>query len=290
MLKEIMKTYKYKVEDELKTRLSRYDADEEIKNAMAYSLLGSGKRLRPILMLRTAKMLGISEERVMPMACALEMIHTYSLVHDDLPALDNDTLRRGKATSHVVYGEANAILVGDALLNFAMETALDTKDADKPEHYMKAVRFLFRCSGIHGMIGGQWLDIKFTGTFKSESELENMHLKKTGALFLAACLCPAISMDHEKQKDLEDFARFYGLLFQITDDILDVTGQEELLGKSIGKDTISHKSTYVSMMGLEQSIKLAHEVAQNAKESLSMYGDKAAFHTQLVDFVLKRKH
>ncbi len=291
-LKTLMKEYKERVDQELAERLARYDADQEIKDAIAYSLLGSGKRLRPILMLRTAKMLGIPEEQVMSMACALEMIHTYSLVHDDLPALDNDTLRRGKATSHVVYGEANAILIGDSLLNLATETALDMVNTDKLYNYMQAVRYLFRCSGIHGMIGGQWLDIKYTGSFKSESELENMHLKKTGALFFAACLCPAIiiGLSEDERIDLETYTRSFGLLFQITDDILDITGHEELLGKTIGKDNSSQKSTYVSILGLDQSIKLAQTIAMTARASLERYGQDSDYHVQLVDFVLKRKH
>jgi geranylgeranyl diphosphate synthase, type II len=260
-----------------------------IQSAMSYSLLSGGKRIRPVLLLAANDMLGGSEKRALPFACALEMIHTYSLIHDDLPAMDNDTLRRGKPTNHVVYGEATAILAGDALLNLAYEVMITECIKHGPGALFTA-QYIAEASGCRGLIGGQCLDVAATGQFTSEEALKDMHMKKTGALLKAAVLS-GIALNNPND-DIIDAMRSYGyhigMLFQITDDILDCVGNIEDLGKSIGKDKEENKTTYVSLYGIDKAKELAHDHADRAIKALKGVND-VDFFRLLVQYILERK-
>lgn len=270
--------------------MDRLQYVQPLNDAMKYSLQAGGKRLRPILMLETAKMLGIEIERVVPLMICIELIHTYSLIHDDLPAMDDDTLRRGLPTNHVKFGEAQAILAGDALLNLSVEHALSNVPEDMPLPYLHAVRLLFQSAGSAGMIGGQSIDIKSTGKFQNHKELREMHAMKTGALFHACCVCPAYlhNASNEIADALTQYAQHFGLLFQITDDILDVVGDVQKMGKTIGKDLDADKSTYVNLLGLEKSKLLAENTARNAQDSLHVFGDKGWFLREMINYIVKR--
>lgn len=260
-----------------------------IQSAMSYSLLSGGKRIRPVLLLAANEMLGGREKRALPFACALEMIHTYSLIHDDLPAMDNDTLRRGKPTNHVVYGEAVAILAGDALLNLAYEVMISECISQGPNALFTA-QHLAEASGCRGLIGGQCLDVAATGQFTGEESLKEMHMKKTGALLKAAVLS-GIALNNPSD-DVIDAMRSYGyhlgMLFQITDDILDCEGSPEELGKSIGKDKEENKTTYVTLHGLDKAKNLAHDHADKAVKALRGI-DGVDFFRLLTQYILERK-
>lgn len=260
-----------------------------IQSAMSYSLLSGGKRIRPVLLLAANEMLCGSEKRALPFACAIEMIHTYSLIHDDLPAMDNDTLRRGKPTNHVVYGEGTAILAGDALLNLAYEVMISECIAQGPSALFTA-QYIAEASGCRGMIGGQVLDIAATGQFTGEEALQEMHMKKTGALLKAAVLS-GIALNNPSD-DVIDAMRSYGyhlgMLFQITDDILDCVGSSEELGKTVGKDEVEHKTTYVTLYGLDKARDLAKEHAEKAMNSLKGLDDTDFFRL-LAQYILERK-
>lgn len=220
-------------------------------DAMRYSLLSGGKRIRPVLMLATAEILGVEQELVLPYATALEMIHTYSLIHDDLPAMDNDDFRRGKPSCHKAYGEAYAILAGDALLNQALSLVLEM--ALKGEKYTLAAKLLSDFAGMNGMILGQVADMQHTanGEAITENILRFIQENKTGKLLLAALLIPSILADNRYYIRLEQFGKELGRLFQITDDILDVEGEFGQIGKSVGKDENSDKFTCVKLYGLQ---------------------------------------
>jgi len=269
-----------------------FDYYPPLSEAMKYSLNAGGKRLRPVIMIASAQMLGLDSSRVMPLAAAIECIHTYSLIHDDLPCMDDDSLRRGKPTSHIVFGEDMAVLAGDGLLNLAMETALKSIEKDNCENYLKAVELLFESSGSLGMVGGQAIDVKNTGSFQTLEELKNMHSKKTGALFLASCLCPALILGCNSDiiSRLYSYAENLGLLFQIKDDILDVTGDVQSMGKSIGKDAAEGKSTFISLMGVAESTLYAGKIADEARKALLHFGDKGEFLSELIQYILERKN
>lgn len=278
------------VNEELQRHMSGLNGAPAIMQAaMSYSLLSGGKRIRPVLLLAANEMLGGSEKRALPFACAIEMIHAYSLIHDDLPAMDNDTLRRGKPTNHVVYGEATAILAGDALLNLAYELMITECISQGPSALFTA-QHIAEASGCRGMIGGQVLDIAATGQFTGEEALQEMHMKKTGALLKAAVLS-GIALNNPSD-DIIDAMRMYGyhlgMLFQITDDILDCVGNAEELGKTVGKDEVEKKTTYVTLHGLEKAKTLANEQADKAVKALK--GIKGAdFFRLLAQYILERK-
>ncbi len=260
-----------------------------MKSAMSYSLLSGGKRIRPVLLLAANEMLGGIEKRALPFACAIEMIHTYSLIHDDLPAMDNDTLRRGKPTNHVVYGEATAILAGDGLLNLAYEVMIEECIAQGHGALFTA-QYISEASGCAGMIGGQALDIAATGQFAGEDALQEMHMKKTGALLKAAVLS-GIALNNPNDNvvaTMRTYGYHLGMLFQITDDILDSVGSTEEMGKTAGKDEAEHKTTYVTLHGLEKARTLAQKHATLAVEALSNL-DGADFFHLLVQYILERK-
>lgn len=256
--------------------------------SMRYSLLNGGKRVRPVLALACADVLGIAHEEVLPYALALEMIHTYSLIHDDLPAMDNDDYRRGKPSSHKQFGEANAILAGDALLNEAY--AICFEECLKGEKYALAARFLNECAGIYGMLAGQSADLYYSQAEAevSESELLYIHENKTGKLLLAPVGVVGILSGNKGYLALENFGRLLGRLFQITDDILDVTGDSQSLGKTAGKDEKENKLTYVKLYGLDGAKVRADMCAKDCLAVLEGLEGDTEFLKELVQYVLKR--
>lgn len=249
---------------------------KKIYEAEKYSLMAGGKRLRPVIMMMTAKMCGLSPEKVLPFAAAIEMIHTYSLIHDDLPSMDNDDLRRGKPTNHKVFGEAIAILAGDALLTKAFETAASTSCEEiSPKQVIRAISVLSQAAGDNGMIGGQVVDIESRN--EDEELLKYLHSLKTGALIKASGVIGAIlaGASDEKIGAVESFCGNLGIAFQIQDDILDVVGDEAELGKPIGSDAENDKSTYVTLFGVEKAEEMAEEYTNKAIESLSIFEDSS---------------
>lgn len=260
-----------------------------IYEAMRYSVFAGGKRLRPALMLSVCEMCGGDVDEVIPFACAMEMIHTYSLIHDDLPAMDNDDLRRGMPTSHIKFGEATAILAGDALLTKAFEIACGYSGANTA-HAMKAVNMLAASAGADGMIGGQIVDMESEHKDITLDELRYLHLNKTGAIIRSSCVIGSLmaGASDELIKAADVFAQNLGIAFQIQDDILDVVGDEEKLGKPIGSDEEEGKNTYVKLVGLERSRELAIEYFKKAKEALAPFGCKARFLLEFTDNLMKR--
>lgn len=264
-----------------------------MREAMRYSLLSGGKRLRPMLLLAAGEMCGGDREELLPLASGLEMIHTYSLIHDDLPAIDNDTKRRGRATNHVVFGEANAILTGDALLNYAYEVMLEGAKAAKTQHpYVDAISCIAELSGPRALIAGQMADLAHEGDVAAGiDQLNFIHDNKTGALFRAAALGGGIASQASSQQleALDTYSTKLGLAFQIADDILDVKGGEKL-GKTAGKDAAAGKLTFVRMYGLERAVELGQETSQEAIDALADFGDRADFLRQLANLVVDRDH
>lgn len=259
-----------------------------IYRAMRYSVFAGGKRLRPILMTEVCGMCGGSIDDVMPFACAMEMIHTYSLIHDDLPAMDNDNLRRGMPTSHIKFGEATAILAGDALLNKAFETVANY-GSDAP-NAMRAIAILANSSGTEGMIGGQIVDMESEGKDIAIEQLRYIHLLKTGSIIRSSCVIGAViaGADEREVNAVDEFASNLGVAFQIRDDILDVTGTEAELGKPVGSDEKSDKNTYVKLLGLEKSKELVAEYSNKALAALDIFGAKAEFLKRLTNYLTDR--
>ena len=258
--------------------------------AMAYSVEAGGKRLRPMLMEETYRLFGGKSEVIKPFMAAIEMIHTYSLIHDDLPALDNDDYRRGRKTSHVVFGEAMAILAGDALLNYAYETACKAFGMGEDIHAVaSAMCVLAQKPGINGMIGGQVIDLKYENKEIDVDTLNILQTCKTGALIEAACVMGVILGDKlEAIPFAADYAQAMGRAFQIVDDILDVTGTFEELGKPIGSDNEQHKNTYVSLLGLDKSEQIAKQLTVQALGHLKYFED-SVFLTELTSDMLTRR-
>ena len=290
-MKELWKKRQELVERALQEELAKTAIlDEKLRESMAYSLMAGGKRLRPILLMAAADAVGVDGTRFLPVACALEMIHTYSLIHDDLPAMDNDELRRGKPTNHVVYGEGTAILAGDALLTLAFTVILRQKDVPA-EALLRVVDEISRAAGAEGMVGGQMLDLEAENRQILIDELRRVHMGKTGALFRAALRSGAIlaGAAEDQLEALTAYANHFGLAFQITDDILDVIGTAEEIGKPVGSDEKNHKSTYVSLTSLEDAQDLARRTAQEAESDLYIFGERAAFLRELVAYLVNRK-
>lgn len=267
----------------------RENPQKIIYEAMRYSVFAGGKRLRPALMLSVCEMCGGDINEVIPFACAMEMIHTYSLIHDDLPAMDNDDLRRGMPTNHIKFGEATAILAGDALLTKAFEIA-SGYSGENTVRAMKAVNMLAASAGTDGMIGGQIVDMESENRDITLDELRYLHLNKTGAIIRSSCVIGALmaGVSDELVKAADTFAQNLGIAFQIQDDILDVVGNEEQLGKPIGSDEEEGKNTYVKLAGLEKSRELAREYSEKAKNALAPFGEKAHFLLELTDNLMKR--
>ncbi|MDL0338223.1 polyprenyl synthetase family protein, partial [Clostridioides difficile] len=248
--------------------------------AMNYSLSAGGKRLRPILTLEACKIVGGNEDEAIPFAIAIEMIHTYSLIHDDLPALDNDDLRRGRPTNHKVYGEAMGILAGDALLNYAFEVMLaGSINKENPEKYLKAINEIAKGAGIYGMIGGQVVDVESENKQIEKEKLDYIHMNKTAAMMVGCMRAGATigGANSEQMEEITKYAKNIGLSFQIVDDILDIVGDEAKLGKKVGSDIENHKSTYPSLLGLDKSKEIAHNLIDEAKKSIEKLSDDVDF-------------
>ncbi|MBS5414694.1 MAG: polyprenyl synthetase family protein [Firmicutes bacterium] len=266
-----------------------------VLTAMNTTVKAGGKRLRPMLINETYKMFGGEGDIVKPFMAAIEMIHTYSLIHDDLPALDNDDYRRGQKTCHIVYGEDMAILAGDALLNYAYEVAtkaFDLADQDEMMNVVEAVKILARKPGIYGMIGGQVADVELEGTPLSMEQILFIHKNKTSVLIEACMMIGAVLAGASKEDvmAMEECGEYIGLAFQIQDDILDLTGDEEEIGKPVGSDEKNHKTTYVTLKGLKQSAKDVEEISKKAIEILARYDVGDRYLTNLTRFLIHRTH
>ncbi|MGK7938529.1 MAG: geranylgeranyl diphosphate synthase CrtE [Xenococcaceae cyanobacterium] len=291
-LHSYLKQRKNLVEEALNNSLT-IKKPETIYQAMRYSLLAGGKRLRPILCLATCELTGGSIEIAMPTACALEMIHTMSLIHDDLPAMDNDDYRRGQLTNHKVYGDDIAILAGDGLLAYAFEyVAVNTHNVPA-ERIVKVIARLGRTVGAEGLVGGQVLDLESEGKADiSAQTLSFIHTHKTGALLETSVVSGAIlaGASAEDITKLSRYAQNIGLAFQIIDDILDITATDEELGKTAGKDLQAQKATYPSLWGIEKSRIQAQNLIDEAIAQLTTYGEKAEPLQEIANYIITRKH
>lgn len=256
-----------------------------LEKAIRYSLFAGGKRLRPALALGAAELVSGDDAVALPLACALEMIHTYSLIHDDLPAMDDDDLRRGKPTSHKVHGEAVAILAGDGLLTMAFDIAATSNNS-------VIIAEIARAAGVSGMVGGQLSDIESEGKSVDLDTLQGIHRAKTGALIRAAVRCGAIlaGATQDELCALTQFGEDIGLAFQITDDILDVAGNEEALGKPIGSDKGKAKATYPDLLGLDEARRLAEETSDSAVSRLARFGAEADAFRAIANYIVQRDH
>ena len=263
-----------------------------ILEAMNYSVSAGGKRLRPMLMLETYRMFGGTSKVIEPFRAAIEVIHTYSLIHDDLPAMDNDEYRRGRKTTHVVYGEAMAILAGDALLNYAFETAASAFVLDEGNPAIgKAFMILASKAGVYGMIGGQVVDVESEGKEIDADTLKFIHIHKTSALLESAMLIGAVlaGASEQQQRTVELAARELGLAFQIRDDILDVTGNTDELGKPVGSDEKNHKNTYVALEGLEKAKEDVKRYSESAIDRLKSLPARNEFLYELIEELIDRR-
>lgn len=266
------------------------DNGSRLHQAMRYSLLNGGKRIRPVLCYATADLFGGYNPITDRAACAVEMIHAYSLIHDDLPAMDNDDLRRGKPTCHLAYDEATAILAGDALQARAFEI-LCPEDASPQPQYLSLIRKLAKAAGSEGMVAGQALDLAATNNHLTLEELEMMHLKKTGALIAASVMMGALSttsVSQEELRQLELYSKAIGLAFQVKDDILDVESPTETLGKRQGSDQALNKSTYTSLLGIAGAKEKLAELHQKSLDALRPFGDRARVLSELAHFIVGR--
>ncbi len=282
-----------RIDADLKAYICRAEMPEGLRDAMAYSLFAGGKRLRSMLCLSACELAGGDMGAAMPVACALEMIHTYSLIHDDLPCMDDDDFRRGRLSSHKVFGEANALLAGDGLLTYAFEVMLSegVRHAGNAPRYFEAAAVVAQGAGVGGMVAGQWEDIANEKNPRADAEtLVHIHSRKTGALIKASVLAGGLigGADEWGLASLSDFGMHFGLLFQITDDLLDVEGDTETVGKTLRKDAAQQKLTYPALYGAGQARKMAHQEAERAKAALSSYGDRAQWFLDLVKQTLVR--
>jgi farnesyl diphosphate synthase len=290
-----LESWRLRMEDALAARLPEPDkVPARLHEAMRYSVLGGGKRIRPALLFATARALGLSEDEVEAAACAIELVHVYSLVHDDLPAMDNDDLRRGRPTCHKAFDEATALLVGDALQSLAFELlASDPKLPASPAIRLRLVNMLAQAIGTFGMAGGQAIDLAVQGTRLDIGQVEDMHARKTGALIRASVLMAAECappLDANLYAALTRFASAVGLAFQIQDDVLDVTGDASTLGKATGADSERAKPTHPAIIGLpasQQRVRLLHSQAINA---LAPFGDRAESLGALAHWLLSRQY
>ena len=265
---------------------------KEIMEAMNYSVMAGGKRLRPLLMHETYRMFGGTGRVIQPLMAAIEMVHTYSLVHDDLPAMDNDQYRRGKLTTHAKYGHAMGVLAGDGLLNYAFETAMTAFDCgEDAERVAKALKILGRKAGIYGMIGGQVVDVQSTGKVVDQGTLDFIYELKTGALLEASMMVGAVlaGATEAEVAAIEQIASDVGLAFQIRDDILDETSTLEKLGKPIHSDERNEKTTYVTLKGLEQATKDVEEISARALKRLAELPHENEFLTELIKALVYRE-
>jgi farnesyl diphosphate synthase len=267
-------------------------APQRLHEAMRYAVLGGGKRVRPLLAFAAGELADADPERVALAGSAIELIHAYSLVHDDLPCMDDDELRRGRPTCHVEFDEATALLVGDALQSLAFHVLAEFRLADDLATQLEMVKLLAAASGSRGMAGGQAIDLESVGKALSVPELEFMHIHKTGAIIRASALLGArcgTGLAERELGQVDQFAKLIGLAFQVVDDVLDADSSTATLGKTAGKDAKANKPTYVSAMGVSRARELAQELRQNALDALAGFGERALRLRQLADFIVLRK-
>ncbi len=294
-LKKLMKEYRGRVDNALDYWLpTKKITPDTLHQAMRYSVFNGGKRIRPLLVYLAGEALGNDLESLDAAAAAVECIHAYSLVHDDLPAMDDDDLRRGKPTCHKAYDEATAILAGDALQTLAFQILAADKTMDLPaETRLEMISLLAVASGSRGMVGGQAIDLAAVGKQIDIAELENMHIHKTGALIRSSVLLGALcakEITSEQRMALDHYSKCIGLAFQIQDDILDVESTTEELGKPQGSDQDAEKPTYPALMGMDDSKQLAEELIQDAVDSLSSFDEKADPLRWLAEYIISRKN
>jgi farnesyl diphosphate synthase len=291
--KEWMSAIQARTETALSQALPSADkAPGRLHDAMRYAVLGGGKRVRPLLCHAAGTIFGANADLLDTPACAVELIHAYSLVHDDLPAMDNDVLRRGKPTCHVEFDEATALLVGDALQSLAFELIATPLPTIAPTRQLEMTRLLAAASGSCGMAGGQAFDLQSVGKHLELPELEFMHIHKTGALIRAAVLMGAHAgnASAEQIANLTRFANRIGLLFQVVDDVLDVAADTATLGKTAGKDADNNKPTYVTLLGLEAAKSFAEQLRLDAHSALETFGGTAQRLTELTDYIVDRSY
>ena len=281
-----LKSYINEINEYLHFQLD--DKEGSAYDAMKYSLYAGGKRIRPVLSLAVCDAIGGNHDAALCFGSSLEMIHTYSLIHDDLPCMDNDDLRRGKPTNHIVFGEDMAVLAGDALLNYACENIV-TSDKIDDNMKIRALATIYNASGADGMIGGQVMDMQAEGRIVSEDYLKTLHAKKTGALIKAAVTLGAVSANKEFP-ELDLYAISLGLAFQIRDDILDVEGDAEKFGKPILSDEKNEKTTYVTLYGIDGAKELLREETEKAVSALKFLGNDAEFLKDLAIYLLNREN
>ncbi|MEN9596304.1 MAG: (2E,6E)-farnesyl diphosphate synthase [Methylococcales bacterium] len=294
-LKTYLSTCQARVESALKQRLpSENILPLRLHESMRYSVLNGGKRMRPMLTYATGKVLGLSHDELDAIACAVECIHVYSLIHDDLPAMDDDDLRRGKPTCHKAFDEATAILAGDGLQAFAFELlAHDLTITASAEKRLEMITCLAKASGSQGMVGGQAIDLESVGKMLTLPELENMHIHKTGALIRASVVLATLAgknVDAETAKKLDNYAKCIGLSFQVKDDILDEESDTATLGKTQGKDKNNNKPTYPALLGLAGAKEKAQYLHEKALENLAHFGDEANLLRELSLYIIQRDH
>ncbi len=291
-LKQFSTYTQSRVDQYLEQQLSDYAPANQLHNAMRYSLFNGGKRIRPMLAYASAQLVGDISSLTDASAAALESIHAYSLIHDDLPAMDNDELRRGKPTCHIQFDEATAILAGDALQTFAFEL-LSTPTSAKPELAIKLIQELVIASGRNGMITGQMIDLSSENKNISLAELEQMHVHKTGALIKASVRMGALSTGQVKPEQLaklDAYAHAIGLAFQVQDDIIDLTSDTETLGKTQFSDAEANKATYPKLLGLDGAKALVVRLHEQAIAQISEFGDKSQPLTDLANYIIDRNH
>jgi len=285
--------HQQRIEAQLQAVLPGADlAPQRLHQAMRYAVLGGGKRVRPLLAFAAGEISRADAGRVAVAGAAVELIHAYSLVHDDLPCMDDDVLRRGKPTCHIEFDEATALLVGDALQSLAFQLLAEFRLADDPSAQLEMVRLLAAAAGSRGMAGGQAIDLAAVGAALSLPELEFMHIHKTGALIRAATLLGArcgAALDAAELAQLDRFSKCIGLAFQVVDDVLDTDATTATLGKTAGKDARHNKPTYVSVLGVADAKRLAEELRCEALATLDGFGERALRLRQLADFIVLRK-
>ena len=292
-MQQQLATAQQRIEEQLLSALASLKlADQRLADAMQYGLLNGGKRLRPFLAYATAEALGGEWQQADAAACALEMVHSYSLVHDDLPAMDDDDLRRGKPTCHVAFDEATAILAGDGLLTAAFEVLAGAPTSD-PQR-LTLIRLLAQSAGGAGMVAGQAIDLNHVGKSMTLAELENMHRHKTGALILAAVEMGAYSvsatLDDKIAAALRTYAEAIGLAFQVQDDILDIESDTETLGKAQGADVALNKPTYPALLGLDGAKQKARELVEQAQQALEALPGDSSTLAALAQYIIERDH
>jgi geranylgeranyl diphosphate synthase type II len=292
-LDSYLTSQKKRINRALESLLKTSDKPDRILEAMTYSLMAKGKRIRPVLCVAAAKAAGGNPEDALPAACALEMVHTYSLIHDDLPAMDDDALRRGKPTCHMAFDEATAILAGDALLTLAFQTlaSIELSNAEQAAKWLRVIRLISYAAGYCGMIQGQMLDITSEGRQLTLAELKSLHRLKTGALIEASISSGAVlgGLNSNKISMFESYAQNIGLAFQVTDDILNVEGDPEIMGKAVGTDKLRNKSTYPSLLGLKKSKDFAGKLVENALQALESFDQKAEPLRAIAKYIVERK-